>query len=419
LSLTPGQFDDLLRPGALRPAFQPIVDLATMQSVGVEALARWPDLGVTPDVAFTSAKRLGRLSELDLACRNAAIDVARDHGLPERFALFVNIEPSTITADSARQLVERTKGDVTLVVEITERELTTRPADLLEAVRELRTAKCAIALDDVGAEPTSLALLQLVAPSVVKLDISLIQRWPNVAQGAILAAVSAYAERTGARILAEGIETRGHLQQAMALEATLGQGWLFARPGELEEFTSPAQSLFPEKHSTATPATPYALIDPSKARIAPKGLLAGLSQHLENQGLVLETAPVIVSAFQTAERFTPHTARRYSVLADRCPLVAALGVGLSQEPAPLVRGVELAVDDPLGGEWVVVIVGTHFFGAIIAKDLDDDATVPDAERRFSFVVTHDQETVLAAARSLLQRVAPRYHDTPVESVAVL
>jgi DICT domain-containing protein len=134
---------------------------------------------------------------------------------------------------------------------------------------------------------------------------------------------------------------------------------------------------------------------------------------------VLETAPVIVSAFQTAERFTPHTARRYSVLADRCPLVAALGVGLSQEPAPLVRGVELAVDDPLGGEWVVVIVGTHFFGAIIAKDLDDDATVPDAERRFSFVVTHDQETVLAAARSLLQRVAPRYHDTPVESVAVL
>ena len=44
-------------------------------------------------------------------------------------------------------------------------------------------------------------------------------------------AVNAHAERTGAVVLAEGIETEEHLATARALGATLGQGWYFGRPG--------------------------------------------------------------------------------------------------------------------------------------------------------------------------------------------
>jgi EAL domain-containing protein (putative c-di-GMP-specific phosphodiesterase class I) len=175
-----GVFDELLLRQNLQPAFQPIVDFTTMKPVAVEALARWPHLDATPEVAFQRARELGRLVELDVACRNAAIDDALEHGLPDRFALFVNLEPSTISVESARQLVARARGQMTIVAEITERALTTRPAELLEAVNELREANCAIALDDVGAVPESLALLSFIAPSVVKLDISLIQRWPDV-----------------------------------------------------------------------------------------------------------------------------------------------------------------------------------------------------------------------------------------------
>jgi hypothetical protein len=43
---------------------------------------------------------------------------------------------------------------------------------------------------------------------------------------------------------------------------------------------------------------------------------------------------------------------------------------------------------------------------LIAKDLGDDESLTDRERRFSFIVTHDHQTVLAVARSLLGRVAP-------------
>ena len=49
----------------------------------------------------------------------------------------------------------------------------------------------------------------------------------------MLNAVAAEAERSGALLLAEGIETEEHLARARAVGATLGQGWLFGRPGPL------------------------------------------------------------------------------------------------------------------------------------------------------------------------------------------
>ena len=397
-------FDDLLDRRNLQPAYQPVVDLITGEEVGAEALARWPNLGISPDSAFRWATQVGRLAQLDEACRTAAIDDALVHGIPPRYRLFVNLEPSVLVTGTAGRLLERGAGKLDLVAEITERALVDRPAELLRAVHELRVAGCAIALDDVGAMPNSLALLSLVAPDVIKLDLSLIQRWPDLAQAAILTSVTSYAEGFGATILAEGVETETHLLQALALGAVLGQGWYFSRPGPLGLLSSPTHAFSLRKPLPTTSVTPFSLVDPSTVRIGPKGLLLGISRHLENQGLALGNPPVVLGAFQEARRFTADTAVRYACIASRCPLVAALGVGLSSEPIPGVRGVALPSNDPLRGEWVVVIVGTHYAGALIAKDLGDSG--PDRDRRFAFTLTHNHDTVLKAARSLLERVLP-------------
>jgi EAL domain-containing protein (putative c-di-GMP-specific phosphodiesterase class I) len=402
-SLGPFEFGMLLERRHLTPTYQAIFDLTTGEQIGVEALARWPGLGITPDVAFRSATRQGQLAELDEACRHAAIDDAINHGLPPDFALFVNLEPSVLGPDTAASLVAQAAGAVNLVVEITERALLHRPAELLRAVKTLRSAGYAIALDDVGANPDSLALLPFVAPDVIKLDLSLVQRWRDADQAAIYTAVAAYAERTGATILAEGIENDANLQQALALGATLGQGWHLSRPGPLGSLVSPAHShRATHRDVIPAPLSPFSLLKPSVLRTAPKSLLLDISQHIENQGLALETPPVVLGAFQHARHFTPHTAQRYAHLAARCHLVAALGVDLPAEPIPGVRGASLRADDTLAGEWVVVVIGTHYAGALIAKDMGD--TGPDRDRRFAFSLTHDHETVLAAARSLLTRV---------------
>ncbi len=403
MQLPIAQIDDLISRRYLRPQYQPIFDLNSGEQVAAESLARWPELGITPEAAFHLAALMGRLDELDEACRDAAIEGAMAETLPPRFELFVNLEPSVLAADTAARLLAKTAGRFGLVVEITERALTTRPAELLHAVHQLRAAGCAIALDDVGAQPDSLALLPFIAPDVIKLDVSLVQRWPNVDQAAIYTTVAGYAERTGATVLAEGIENEVHLERALALGATLGQGWYLGWPGPLGTIPNPSKGFRPHQPLDRTPSSPFSFVDGHSARIGPKALLHGISQHLEHQGMALETPPVVLSALQNSQFLTRRTALRYSALAVRCPIVAALGSDMPPAPVEGVRGVRLSIDDPLRNEWVVAVVGAHYAGALIARDLGDAGS--DRDRRFVFVLTRDLDLVLAAARSLLGRVA--------------
>jgi EAL domain-containing protein (putative c-di-GMP-specific phosphodiesterase class I) len=361
---------------------------------------RWwrPRLGITPDAAFDHARRAGRVEELDSLCQRAAIEGLRGSRLPEGFQLFVNVEPGK----SVAALTERNTGP-RLVSEITERALMNNPAELLRCVRQMRERGCGIALDDVGAVPDSLALLPFLAPDVIKLDVSLVQAWPNADQARILTAVAAYAERTGATILAEGIETDAHRHQALALGATLGQGWFFSRPGPLTNYP-PLHRPIPllDRPAGNVDGTPFELLDPRRVRVGTKGLLLSISRHIEQQGSTLETPPLVLAAFQEVARFTPATAKRYTALAERCPLVVALGAGMTANPVPGVRGTDLGPRDQLRGEWTVVVVGTHYSGALIAKDLGDSG--PDLERRYLFALTHDHDTVVSAARILLGRI---------------
>ena len=54
------------------------------------------------------------------------------------FELFVNLEPSVLGPDTATRLLDRAAGQAGIVVEITERALLHRPAELLRGVHQLR-----------------------------------------------------------------------------------------------------------------------------------------------------------------------------------------------------------------------------------------------------------------------------------------
>ena len=156
--------------------------------------------------------------------------------------MFVNIEPSTLTGrlDAVLEAVAATPPNVQVVVEITERALAADFAGVLAGTEQLRAAGCAIALDDVGVELESLAFIPLLRPEVVKLDLGLLRTISDVATLTVAGAVSAYAEESGAEVVAEGVETPGDLTRALVLGATLGQGWLWSR-GEREFAPSPSR----------------------------------------------------------------------------------------------------------------------------------------------------------------------------------
>lgn len=124
-------------------------------------------------------------------------------------------------------LLERVLERFPVVIELTERALSAQPTELMGLVDPLRARGAQIAGEAIGVDPRSLALLPFLRPDVIKL-VQLMQDSPSREIAEVIHAVNAESERTGAIVLAEGIETEKHLRRALA--ATYGQGWLFAPP---------------------------------------------------------------------------------------------------------------------------------------------------------------------------------------------
>ncbi|GAB2696973.1 diguanylate cyclase domain-containing protein [Thalassiella azotivora] len=412
----------------VRSVYQPIVDLDDRVVVGYEALARGA-AGTpmeSPAALFGWAAEQGRLEDLDWACRLAAGRGVIDAGVTPGTRLFINVEPAALSMRPPAGVTEVVRGlqraQVPVVLEITERALTADPAALLRFAERVRDLGWWIAVDDVGAVPASLAMMPFLAPEVVKLDLRLIQARTTVDVAQIVNAVNAQAARTGALVLAEGIETAEHEELARAMGAHLAQGWLYGRPADLP---SPPSVVVPRPTAPVVtvattgpdgpgargaaprpqrPTVPWDLVAGTPAvRRARKPLLGAMSLHLERQALTGDGPTVVVGGFQRARYFTPSTARRYAELAMASTLVAVLGVDMDDEPAPGVRGQALAEDDPFVHEWTVAVVSPHFAGALIARDCGDDTA--EADRRFDYVVTYDRDVVLRAASLVLRRLS--------------
>lgn len=402
--------EQVLEHEQVHSVLQPIVDLDTGAVVAYEALARGPQGPLQrPDQLFAAARTAGRLAELDELCRRTALRQAIAAGVLAPLALFVNVEPEvldTAPLDELLAIADTAPGELHVVLEITERAIAARPAELLATVQRLRAAGWRIALDDVGADDLSLAFMPLLRPDIVKLDLRLVQERPGPAVAEIMNAVNAYAERTGAVLLAEGIEDESHLAVARALGARLGQGWMFGRPAATLS-SRPTRAL----NLSAPPAgavglSPFGCLpDGVTLRRSTKPLLIEISKHLEREAMRLGSTCLVLAAFQEERHFTSSTAHRYGDLVDRVGFVAALGEDLPAEPVAGVRGTDLDPADPVRGEWDLVVLAPHFAAALLARDLGDGG--PDLQRTFEFALTYDRDTVAAAAEALMSRVLPQ------------
>ncbi|MCW2684806.1 MAG: hypothetical protein JWP33_2719, partial [Blastococcus sp.] len=180
-----GALEAALAPGGVRSVFQPIVDLDSGRVVAYEALARGPRGPLErPDLLFAAARAAGRLAELDEICRAAAFRGAVEQGLLAPLTVFVNVEPEVLDSaplDDLLAIAGGAPGTLRIVLEITERALASRPAELLRTVERVRSLGWGVAVDDVGADSMSLAFLPLLAPDVIKLDLSLVQDRPGPA----------------------------------------------------------------------------------------------------------------------------------------------------------------------------------------------------------------------------------------------
>jgi EAL domain-containing protein (putative c-di-GMP-specific phosphodiesterase class I)/DNA-binding response OmpR family regulator len=221
-----GELESILANVAFEPVFQPIVELASGDIVGHEALTRFRD-GTRPDRRFADAAAVGLGLELEAACLSAAMS-GSPH-LPGPGFLSLNVSPDLLL--ERRRLHHCLWGyDRQIVLEVTEHVAIEDYAAIREAVSNAG-ADVRIAVDDAGAGFASFRHILELRPDFVKLDIGLVRDidHDDVRQ-ALVAGIVYFARKSGCRLIAEGIETAGERDRLRALGVHLGQGYLLGRP---------------------------------------------------------------------------------------------------------------------------------------------------------------------------------------------
>jgi len=234
-----GEVEALLRRGesAIRPVFQPVLELATGRVCGYEALARVdarPER--RPDQWFAQAHRCGLGAELEALALRAALAIA---DRPAGTFLALNVSPTGLLAPPVQDALPADLSDV--VIELTEHELFAAEEALEARLADLRARGARVALDDAGSGYAGLQQVIRVAPDILKIDRALVHgAHADPSRYALLEALVSFAETTGAAVCGEGVEDLADLHALADLDATYAQGYALARPGDPWAAISPA-----------------------------------------------------------------------------------------------------------------------------------------------------------------------------------
>jgi predicted signal transduction protein with EAL and GGDEF domain len=225
-----------LARGEFEVHYQPIVDLATRNTRGFEALVRWRRPGhglVAPDAFIPIAEETGFIAALgDFVLREACAQAAR---WPEPLGVSVNLSAPQLLASgfvaSVRRALEETGlPPQRLELEITETILMSPDPTTALALREIKDLGIAIALDDFGTGYSALSYLRTFPVDRIKVDRSFVADLDRESRArSIVRAILMLARELGVRTTAEGVETeaqRHWLRQAGCNDA---QGYLFSK----------------------------------------------------------------------------------------------------------------------------------------------------------------------------------------------
>jgi diguanylate cyclase (GGDEF)-like protein len=228
--------------------FQPEVDAATFKTHLVEALLRWrlPDGRLaSPSEFLAIAEESGLILEIsDWVLRTAIETAARwHHGAWPEARVAINLSSrqllDTRFVDRVIGLLDEHKLPARCIeIELTENVLQTGAATI-EVLRQLRSRGVAIALDDFGIGYSSLASLEHLPLTRVKLDRALIASVHISSRSAAIAkALVGLCHDIGLAVTAEGIECLEQLALFSGLTPIYLQGYLLASPVPAEKVLS-------------------------------------------------------------------------------------------------------------------------------------------------------------------------------------
>jgi diguanylate cyclase (GGDEF)-like protein/PAS domain S-box-containing protein len=242
--------------GALRNAlernefvlhYQPQVDLASGQIVGMEALIRWkhPELGtVSPNRFIGVAEETGLIVQIGAwVMRTACLQnkAWQDEGLG-KLRVAVNLSARqfsapNLLADIRSVLAETGLDPACLDIELTESLFLSDVTLAVELLHSMKALGINLSIDDFGTGYSSLSYLSRFPIDVLKIDRSFVADITHdSSDAAIVASIIALAHNLKLAVIAEGVETEAQLDYLRRQGCDEMQGYFFSRPLAAPEF---------------------------------------------------------------------------------------------------------------------------------------------------------------------------------------
>ena len=224
--------------------YQPTIDLSSGVFTGVEALLRWrhPTRGVIqPDDFIPALEASGLIVPvgrwvLEEACRQGAAWQRQGHHLTVAINVSAKqLDQDRIISDVYSALTSSGFDPALCVLELTETTLMHNVEDTVGRLTLLKALGVRIAIDDFGTGYSSLAYLRRFPIDVLKIDRSFVSGITETPEAvALVHAMVQLGKALGLETVAEGVETSDQRAQLAAENVNRAQGFLFARPLDVE-----------------------------------------------------------------------------------------------------------------------------------------------------------------------------------------
>jgi diguanylate cyclase (GGDEF)-like protein len=225
--------------------YQPTFNLREMIPTGMEALIRWrhPTRGIVqPDDFVPLLEETGLIVDVGRwvlceACRQGAEwrRAGREVGIA------VNVAARQLDRDEFVEEVREVLNESglepeQLTIEITETTIMANAEETAGRLAAIKEIGVRVAIDDFGTGYSSLAYLQRFPVDALKIDRSFISKMSNDAEGeTLIRTLVQLGKSLSIETLAEGIEQAQELSLLREESCDTGQGFLFARPLDMEE----------------------------------------------------------------------------------------------------------------------------------------------------------------------------------------
>jgi diguanylate cyclase len=227
--------------------YQPLIDLATRKTTGVEALIRWrhPTQGLLQPGSFLpQAERTGLIAPLTRWVLNDALSQQQTwHAEDIDLTMAVNIsaralKPNGELPDSVAELTEiwGTAPD-RLTLELTESAVIEAAAP--NVLARLHNMGAKVSIDDFGTGYSSLAYLQTLPIDQIKIDRSFVTNLATAQDDAVIVRSTIdLAHNLGLTVVAEGVEDETTLNILSEYGCDSAQGYFFSRALAAEQLTA-------------------------------------------------------------------------------------------------------------------------------------------------------------------------------------